>query len=478
MTPYFIKKIPRPQLNFIFSLLFYLFMPALPAQDPYLPPQDSLVKKKLSQWQDLKFGLLMHWGTYSQWGIVESWSLCNEDEDWCKRRGPYSHDYVLYKKKYEELQTSFNPKNLNPEKWAEAAKDAGMKYVVFTTKHHDGFCMFDTQLTDYKSTSIKCPAQRDFTKEIFDSFRKKDFFIGAYFSKPDWHCPDYWYPYFATPDRNVNYNPKKYPEKWAAYEQFTKGQINELTTQYGRVDLLWLDGGWVRPFQKKNPAWVNSPYDQSIDMKGIAAMARKNQPGILMVDRSVGGEFENYWTPEQHIPPKDEKLDYPWETCMTMGNSWSYVPNEQYKSTRDILINLCTIVSRGGNYLLNIAPSPDGTWDEEAYQRLKEIGAWMKINGDCIYGTQRCGIINETDHYFYTQKADTIYCIFFKPKNGDYPSHFPVEFPQKPGSEVRLLGTNEIVPYEWKEGMNWTITNIPQSLRTQEAIVFYFKKFK
>jgi alpha-L-fucosidase len=180
--------------------LFLTF--SLWSQDPYMAPQDPLAQQKLAHWQDLKFGLLMHWGTYSQWGIVESWSLCNEDEDWCKRRGPYSHDYSLYKQKYAELQTTFDPQHFNPKLWSDAAAEAGMKYVVFTTKHHDGFCMFDTQLTDYKSTSTRCPAQKDFTKEIFEAFRKNDFFIGAYFSKPDWHCPYYWDPYFATPDRN------------------------------------------------------------------------------------------------------------------------------------------------------------------------------------------------------------------------------------------------------------------------------------
>jgi alpha-L-fucosidase len=351
-----------------------------------------------------------------------------------------------------------------------------MKYVVFTTKHHDGFCMFDTQLTDYKSTSTRCPAQKDFTKEIFEAFRKNDFFIGAYFSKPDWHCPYYWDPYFATPDRNVNYNPKKYPEKWSDFERFTHGQIEELVTHYGKIDLLWLDGGWIRPLQKKNPAWVNSPYDQSINMKEIAAMARKNQPGILIVDRSVGGEFENYWTPEQHIPPKEEKLDYPWETCMTMGNSWSYVPNEQYKSTREILKNLCTIVSRGGNYLLNIAPSPDGRFDSTAYSRLSEIGRWMKINGECIYGSSRCTEITESENFFYTEKNDTIYCIYFKPMNGTYPELIPIEYPKKPNSEVRILGYNEPVKYEWKNGMNWKINLANSTLASQEAIVFYFKK--
>ncbi len=460
-----------------YLLIFFFLVNLSIAQDPYVAPTDILVQEKLAHWSDLKFGLLMHWGTYSQWGVVESWSICNEDEDWCKRRGPFSHHYELYKQQYEALKTTFKPSQFDPERWAQAAYDAGMKYVVFTAKHHDGFCMFDSQLTDYKSTSLDCPAHTDFTKGIFDAFRKKHFFLGAYFSKPDWHCPDYWDPYFATPDRNVNYNPQKYPEKWQAYQDFTKGQINELTTRYGPIDLLWLDGGWIRPLQKKNPAWVNSPYDQSIDMKGIAALARANQPGILIVDRSVGGEFENYWTPEQHIPPKDEKLDYPWETCMTMGNSWSYVPNEQYKSTRDILIHLCTIVSRGGNYLLNIAPSPDGTWDKEAYSRLKEIGSWLKINGESIYGTHRCESITESDHYYYTEKNDTVYCIYFKPNNQPFPTHFPVEYPIKPNSEVHLLGSNLPVHYEWKEGMKWRFTPaLPKELSDQHAIVFYFKK--
>jgi alpha-L-fucosidase len=446
------------------------------SQDPYVVPKDTLVQQKLALWQDLKFGLLMHWGTYSQWGIVESWSLCNEDEDWCKRRGPYAQNYELYKRKYEELKYTFQPTAFDPKKWALAAKDAGMKYMVFTTKHHDGFCMFDSKYTDYKITSPDCPAGFDATAAITKEFRNNDFFVGLYFSKPDWHCPDYWWPYFATPDRNVNYNPEKYPEKWIAYKQFTYNQIHELTSQYGPIDLLWLDGGWIRPQQKKNPSWVNSPYKQDIDMANIAKMARENQPGLLIVDRSVGGEFENYWTPEQHIPPQDESLDYPWETCMTMANSWSYVPNDQYKSSKTLLKNLATIVSRGGNYLLNIAPSPSGEWDNEAYLRLKEIGQWMKINGEAIYGTRRHALTTQTENYFYTQKGDTVYCIYFKKDGQEYPTYFPIEYPRKPENAVHILGLDEPVTYEWKNGMNWKVKNINKSaLANQPAIVFYFK---
>ncbi len=459
----------------IISLLFTGCFFIVKAQDPYQYPTDTLVQKKLETWVDLKFGLLMHWGTYSQWGIVESWSLCNEDEDWCKRRGPFAHDYYLYKSEYEKLQSTFNPQLFDPAKWAKAAADAGMKYVVFTTKHHDGFCMFDTKLTDYKITSKQCPAGFDATQQIVSAFREKDFFVGLYFSKPDWHCPDYWWPYFATPDRNVNYNPAKYPEKWASYKKFTYGQINELTTQYGPIDLLWLDGGWVRPKQEKNPSWVNSPFNQDIDMKSLAQLARKNQPGILIVDRSVGGEFENYWTPEQHIPPVNEQLPYPWETCMTMANSWSYVPNDAYKSPREILKNLCTIVSRGGNYLLNIAPDPQGEWDQKAYENLTEIGRWMNTNGSAIYGSRRNPFITESKHYYYTSKDGVNYCIYFKEEGKDFPELFPIEFPRKPESEVKVLGAdNASVQYEWKDGMNWKFS-VPNDLKKQEAIVFYFQ---
>jgi alpha-L-fucosidase len=178
----------------------------------YVWPKDELVKKKLDNWQDIKFGLLMHWGTYSEWGIVESWSLCPEDEGWCERKGASSTNYFEYKKAYENLQTTFNPVKFAPEKWADAAQKAGMKYVVFTTKHHDGFCMFDSKYTNYKVTDAKTPfssnPRSNIAKEVFDAFRKKDFMVGAYFSKPDWNTPSYWWSYFPPKDRNVNYDPK------------------------------------------------------------------------------------------------------------------------------------------------------------------------------------------------------------------------------------------------------------------------------
>lgn len=379
-------------------------------ENTYVNPTDSLVLKKLDLWQDIKFGLLMHWGTYSQWGVVESWSICPEDEGWTQRRGPYADTYTGYVKAYEDLQTTFNPIKFDAAKWANAAAAAGMKYVIFTTKHHDGFCMFDTKQTDYKITSAKTPFSKDprsnVTKEVFDAFRKKGFLVGAYFSKPDWHNENYWWPYFPPKDRNVNYDPKKYPARWNAFKQYTYNQIEELTTGYGKLDILWLDGGWVRPFSSidKSVDWQRTiPYDQDIDMKKIAAMARQNQPGIIVVDRSVGGEFENYQTPEQQVPAK--ALNYPWETCMTMGDSWSYVPNDHYKTSNQLIHLLVKIVSRGGNFLLNVGPSPEGDWSDTAYSRLTEIGEWMQVNGEAIYNSRPIAPYGK-ENVAYTQSKD------------------------------------------------------------------------
>lgn len=412
-------------LNKLFKIGIVLSVVTAPAfaqmhgvSNTYIAPKDVQVQKKLADWQDLKFGLFMHWGPYSQWGVVESWSICPEDEGWTQRKGPYGADYNTYKKAYENLQTTFNPINFHPEKWVSAAKQAGMKYVVFTTKHHDGFCMFDTKQTDYRITGDKTPFAKDprsnIAKEIFNAFRQQDFLIGAYFSKPDWHSENYWWPYFPPKDRNVNYDPAKYPEKWKAFKDYTFHQIEELMTDYGRIDILWLDGGWVRPkpVPEKIPEQPipSNKFNQDIDMAKIAAMGRFHQPGLLVVDRTVAGEYENYTTPEQQVPAAP--LDHPWETCMTMGNSWSYVPNDHYKSVQQIIHLLVKIVSRGGNFLMNVGPGPDGDWDPVVYQRLAGISKWMQINGEGIYGSRSVAPWSSGNIYYTRSKnTRTIYAF-------------------------------------------------------------------
>ena len=454
------KKILFP---FGLFLTFLLSVP-LAAQEEetaYIPPDDPLVQKNLEEWQDLKFGFMMHWGPYSQWGIVESWSICSEDVPWCRRN---AEDYTEYKKAYEMLKTTFNPGLFDPESWAKAAKDAGMKYLVFTTKHHDGFSMFDTKLTDYKITDEHCPFHKnpraDVTKAIFDAFRAEGFKVGAYFSKPDWHSPYYWWPYFATPDRNVNYNPEKYPERWNKFKEFVHGQVEELMTNYGDVDILWLDGGWVQP----RPGIKHLPWNQDIDMPGLAAMARSHQPGLIVVDRAVGGKYENYRTPEQRVP--DKPLPYPWETCMTMGGSWSYNPLDHYKPTRQLIHLLVDIVSKGGNFLLNVGPSPQGELPPVALQRMKEIGTWMKVNGQAIYGTRPVAPYKEGNICFTRGKSGEVYAIYLA---GEEETKIPGQihiraFRAAPGTRISLLGVNGNL--KWKNAEDGLVIYVPAKTAT------------
>jgi alpha-L-fucosidase len=418
---------------------------------------DSLVLKKLQWFQNMKFGLLMHWGPYSQWGVVESWSLCPEDEGWCVRKGPHSSEYWDYKKTYENLKTTFNPAKFDPGEWASAAKAAGMRYVVFTTKHHDGFCMFDTKKTDYKITDKDCPfsanPKRNVAKEIFDAFRGKGFGIGAYFSKPDWHTADYWWSYFPPLDRNVNYDVKKYPERWESFKQFTFDQIKELMSEYGAMDILWLDGGWVNSGNK----------GQDIDMPRIAAMARSYQPGLIVVDRAVPGRYENYRTPEQEVPEKP--LEYVWETCMTMATSWSYVPNDTYKPAGKLVHLLVDVVAKGGNFLLNIGPSPEGELPPVSLDRLREIGEWMNVNGSAIYSTRPVAPYVDGKIRFTQMPDGGLNAIYLADENETRPPEavtLAANVP-KSGSTVTMLGVRESL--KWEQSGRGFVIHVPERVR-------------
>ncbi|MGI9580276.1 alpha-L-fucosidase [Chryseobacterium sp. RRHN12] len=451
--------IPKIKPFFLSSFLIssIVFSQAHNVSEGYQKPTDPLVIQNLDQWQDMKFGLFMHWGTYSQWGIVESWSLCPEDESWTQRKSEHGKSYYEYVKNYENLQTTFNPVQFNPQKWADAVKKAGMKYVVFTTKHHDGFAMFDTRQSDYKITSPKTPFSKnpksDVTKEIFNTFRKEGFKIGAYFSKPDWHSDDYWWSYFPPKDRNVNYDPKKYPERWESFKKFTFNQLNEITSHYGKVDILWLDGGWVRPFNTIDPKveWQRTiKVEQDIDMDKIGAMARKNQPGIIIVDRTVPGKWENYVTPEQAVP--EHVLSIPWESCITMGDSFSYVPNDNYKTSQKIIETLVKIISRGGNYLMNIAPGPNGDYDAIVYERLQQISGWMDKNGSAVFATRSIAPYHEGNYYYTQSKDHHTVNVFHLDEKSEYqaPAILTFTIPEnfKPQS-LKVLGISSKI--QWKK---------------------------
>jgi alpha-L-fucosidase len=443
-----------------------------PLQAQYVPDPDPALQKKLAEWQDLKFGLLMHWGPYSQWGIVESWSICAEDEGWCRRK---SDDYTAYKKEYEGLKNTFNPVGFDPSLWASAAKYAGMRYVVFTTKHHDGFCMFNTKLTDYKVTDPGCPfhsnPRANIAGNIFDAFRAEGLWTGAYFSKPDWHCEYYWWPNFATSDRNVNYDIKTYPERWENYVQFTHHQIMELMSDYGPMDILWLDGGWVQPLTDAQiTRYINDPgykfqhyQSQDIRMDELVQKAREKQPGLIVVDRAVPGKNQNYLTPENEVP--EHTLPYPWESCIIAGGGWSWVPDAKYKTPGQVIHLLADIVAKGGNLLLNIAPGPDGKWDEGAFKMLEGVGDWMKVNSEAIYGTKPVKPYKEGKVCLTQGKDGTIYMIYLAGEGETTPPakvwFSRLEIPEN--ATVSMLGTREKLSYE--KIADGILVNIPESLQ-------------
>ncbi len=451
-------------------LLSVLFSTGIIAQEePYIWPKDQLVVTKLQQWQDWKFGVIIHWGAYSQWGVVESWSLCPEDESWCQRKGPYAANYSEYKKAYENIRHEFNPVKFNPDLWAAATKEAGMKYVVFTTKHHDGFCMFDSKYTDYKITDAQSVfssnPRSNVVKEVFTAFRKNGMGIGAYFSKPDWHNENYWWPYFPSLDRNVNYDPTKYPERWKKFQDFTYNQVEELMKNYGDIDILWLDGGWVRPsasITNESRPWLGKKqWIQDVNIPWIVTMARKKQPGLLVVDRSVHGEFENYRTPEQQVP--EQLVNYPWESCVTLGDNWySTGPNEKYKSLKQVVHLLVNIVAKGGNLLLGIGPDKTGDLVPEVYDRLKGIGSWMKINGEGIYGSIPYPPYR-TGQWCFTKSrlTPTVYVFYLPQGNDTLQEHMLLpKVPVNVNSKIYLLGYSKALSI--KETSDGLLVNIPK----------------
>ena len=421
--------------------------------EDYVWPTDPQVLTKLKHWQDQKFGVLMHWGLYSVPGVVESWSICSEDWIVRERKPTYEEDKAWYWSQKDSL----NPVNFDPSKWADVMKKAGMKYMIFTTKHHDGFCMFDTKYTDFSIAHgpFGKDPRHNIAKEVFNAYRNKGFMIGCYFSKPDWHSKWFWNPYYATPNRRINYKKKKHPDWWQNYRKFTQNQLNELTTDYGNIDILWLDGGWIT--------------GDEIGLDTILVDARKRNPGMISVDRTIRGKNENYQTPEQGIPAK--QLDIPWESCITLSHAWGWTPNAKFKSPNKVIGILSEIVAKGGCLALGVGPKADGTLQPEVVNTLLKIGSWLNKNGQAIYSTVNAAHYNDGKVWFTADKnGKTLYAIYAL-EDGEKTPKTITWTENKPKGKLILLQNGKSVKYTVK-GNQVTVT-LPSGLKN-EPLAFKF----
>ncbi|NLH98982.1 MAG: alpha-L-fucosidase [Chthonomonadales bacterium] len=306
-------------------------------------------------WREAKFGMFIHWGVYSVPASAKGGA------EW------YLHGSRMQVKDYEKFAPQFNPVRFDAARWVRTAKQAGMKYIVITSKHHDGFCMFDSNLTDWCITKAT-PFKRDPLKELAAECRKQGIRLGFYHSIMDWHHPDY------LPRRE--WEKETRPAAGASldrYIDYMKGQLTELLTNYGPVAVLWFDGGWEHNAQELRSAEVN-------------AMIRKLQPRIIINDRNQLPE--DHSTPEQTIPAGAMPNGRLWETCMTINDTWGYTrDNTNWKSTEDLVRKLCDIAHKGGNFLLNVGPTELGEFPQPIVERLHGMGAWLSVNGAAIYGT-------------------------------------------------------------------------------------------
>lgn len=337
------------------------------------------------QWFDeARFGLFIHWGPYSVYGQGEQ--VLNRE--WTDQN------------EFAQVACKWNPEHYDPSVWASAAKEAGMKYAVLTTRHHEGFCLWDTRTTDY-STMQQAP-KRDFVREYVDAFRAAGLKVGLYYSLIDFRLPAWLR------------GPEKDPEGWPVVKQYVFDQVRELLTNYGKIDVIWFDGLWPRT-------------PEELDSKGLVTMIRSLQPEIMINDRLEWPQFSWYWqgenwksrykgdfigdfgTPEQGIYADP---DYLWESCQNaVSRLWGYTPGERWRSEEDLLANLVKCAGLGGNLLLNVGPQPDGQFPPEFIERITAIGNWLKVHGEAIYGSERGDVTEFVTRGLQTIKGNNLYLV-------------------------------------------------------------------
>ena len=354
------------------------------------------MNERTKWFNEARFGMFIHLGLYS----ILSY------QEWCRTRDRISD------KEYQSLLKRFNPDRYNPEKWAALAKRAGMKYSVFTAKHHDGFCLFDSKYTDFKVTNAQ--VKQDMIKGYLDAFRNCDLEAGLYYSLLDWNHPEYTidriHPHRNHPDWNLPLGENPEPHRdMAKYREYMFNQIEELLTNYGKIPLMWFDFS----FDEKGP--------DDWDSESLSRLIRSRQPDIVLNSRLDRGHLigkktkysGDFFTPEQFVPEQgycDEKGNHlSWESCVTLNDNWCYVRDDQnFKSATQIIRLLVECVSKGGNLLLNVGPTSRGDIQEEAIRILEDVGDWMNLHSNSIYG---CGNANlpKPGWGFWTQKEDKLF---------------------------------------------------------------------
>jgi alpha-L-fucosidase len=360
----------RPGLCRTLARLAATALALLTAAGPALAQAERDDDHRMAWWREARFGLFIHWGLYAV--PAGEWDGRTNHAEWIRTTAQIPLET------YDGFRERFDPTGFDADAWARMAADAGMKYIVITTKHHDGFALFDSAHTDFDIMST--PFQRDIMAELAEAARRHGLKICWYHSIMDWRHPDY------LPRRGWERADR--PEGDAdmeRYVQFLFLQVTELLTRYGDIGVMWFDGEW-------EATW-NSEYGEA-----LYKLCRSLQPGVIVnnrVDKGRGGMagmsdegyFGDFGTPEQQIPPTGlPGVD--WETCMTMNDHWGYNSyDDNWKSTTELIRKLCDIAGKGGNFLLNVGPKADGTFPEESVERLRGIGAWMAVNGEAIYGT-------------------------------------------------------------------------------------------